>query len=123
MTPIRIRFAFRSPFRVLSSTERAVQIAHLFRELISLFERPRTRLVGKIGSQNQSIDVSSRTVRRLERFNHALGAHTPTADTSAISRFLCLLNFAGSPSRAVVDIHKNHFVLNSKREKLFLVQQ
>jgi len=33
-----------------------VQIAHLLRELISLFERPRTRLVGKIGSQNQSID-------------------------------------------------------------------
>jgi len=32
-----------------------VQIAHLLRELISLFERPRTRLVWKIGSQNQSI--------------------------------------------------------------------
>ena len=31
-----------------------VQIAHLRNDLISLFERPRTRLVGKIGSQNQS---------------------------------------------------------------------
>jgi len=32
-----------------------VQIAHLLRELISLFERP--RLVGKIGIQNQSIPL------------------------------------------------------------------
>ena len=32
-----------------------VQIADLLRELISLFERPRTRLVWKIGNQNHSI--------------------------------------------------------------------
>ena len=29
--------------------------AHVFWNFISLFERPRTRLVGKIGSQNQSV--------------------------------------------------------------------
>jgi len=41
--------------KLLPYFEFLVQIAHLLRELISLFERP--RLVGKIGIQNQSIPL------------------------------------------------------------------
>jgi len=90
------------------------------RELISLFERPRTRLLYKIGSQNQSmisaIDVTVKTF--FERLYLVLGLRkiapwvncpyaptTPTLHSTAISRFLC--NFAElSLILLVITIHQ-----------------